>query len=134
MPKRRAHRDPKPAKSAAKARAKHGGARAGAGRKREKLPSDALELIGSPPTTGGARALREWNCRLIAVVAYLSIQGRITTELAASIRANAGALDRALPAEKPGAGLAGEADDDEDEDEDDGPELTTVSGGFLRVG
>ena len=109
------------ASSARKPRAKHGGARAGAGRKRDALPADVLERLGDPPED--ARGLRVWNARVLAEVQRLSMRGEIGTDLAASLRANAGAIDRALPPELP------RSDDDDDEDEDDdGPAMIEAGG------
>lgn len=110
-----------------------GGARAGAGRKREKLPADVIERLGPPPSTPDE--LRTWNAKLLAEVQYLSIRGLIATDLAASIRANAGALDRALPIAKGGSsgdGVDGFDGDDDDETEDNGPQLDAFEG--VRVG
>jgi hypothetical protein len=122
---------PAPAKRAAKPKAKHGGTRAGAGRKRDRLPQSVIDRLGAPGTT--PREIRIWNAKLLAEVQLLNMKGEISNDLAASIRANAGAIDRALPAERP----PGDEDDDEDED-GDGPEpvpvTATASDGGLRVG
>jgi hypothetical protein len=106
-----------------------GGKRAGAGRKRDRLPDEVVKRIGPPPA--GVAELRAWNARLLAEVQWLSINGEIGTELAASIRANGGAIDRALPPAPP----VKPDDQDEDEDEVDGPELVEVTfGDGLRGG
>lgn len=64
---------------------------------------------------------------------WLSVNGLIATDLAASIRANAGALDRALPTDPTGgAGNTGAAgDDDDDKEDDEGPSVEPFVG--LRV-
>ncbi len=131
----------KPAKSPSKKRAKpvskskRGGKRDGAGRPRDRLPEDVITRLGPPPQT--AKELRTWNARLLAEVQWLSLKGEIGTELAASIRANAGSLDRALP-ETPATPTSGSGDDDDDDDEEDGPELeanaATAPADGLRVG
>lgn len=117
---------------------KVGGAREGAGRPRSALPAEVIERLGPPPRPlpgkpVDARALREWNGRLLAEVQWLAIQGKILPGLAANIRANAGALDRALPADAP---PVAPGDDDLDDDEDKGPELESVGAddGALRIG
>lgn len=106
---------------------KHGGARAGSGRKRDKLPTKILEELGDPPDK--PTALRVWNARVLATVQLLNMRGEISNELASSLRANAGAIDRALPVERPDV-----LDDDTDDVDDDGPELEEASGdGGIRV-
>lgn len=73
--------------------------------------------------------LRVWNSRLLAEVQWLSVQGKISTELAASIRANSGAIDRSLPPAPPPRPV-----EDQDEEEDEGPELEEdASDGGLRI-
>ncbi len=123
-PKKRAKSAPKP----------RGGKREGAGRPRDRLPDEVITRLGPPPAT--PKELRTWNARLLAEVQWLSLKGEIGTELAASIRANAGSLDRALP-ETPVA-PSGSSDDEDDEEEDDGPELETNAASApadgLRVG
>lgn len=115
---------------------KRGGARPGAGRKPPKLPKEVLERLGPPPIAQGTKALREWNGKLLAEVQWLSLNGGISADLAASVRANAGSLDRALP-ELPRV----VDDDDDDDEEDEGGERVEVqvvapgaAGGELRVG
>lgn len=119
------------ARKPAKPKGGHGGARAGAGRPRDKLPAAVIKRLGAPPST--PNELRTWNAKLLAEVQWLSIKGEIGTELAATLRANAGSIDRALP---PAEAHDPDAFDDDDEDEDDdGPELTEGRGGApLRVG
>lgn len=132
----RAARPPKPPAAAAP---KRGGARAGAGRKREKLPADVLVKLGPPPIEGGTKAVREWNGKLLALLQWESLNGRVSADLAASIRANAGSLDRALP-ELPRSPVGGDDDEDADDDDGDGERVQVedatpgAAGGELRVG
>lgn len=110
----------------------HGGKRPGAGRPRSKLPEAVIEKLGPPPLD--AASLRTWNARLLAEVQWLSIRGEIATDLAASLRANAGAIERALPPAPRAAPL--EDAEDEDDDGETGPELEEdpSDGDGLRVG
>jgi hypothetical protein len=82
-------------KPAPKKKPGRGGARDGAGRPRDKLPPGVIKRLGPPPST--PNELRTWNAKLLAEVQWLSIKGEIGTELAATLRANAGSIDRALP-------------------------------------
>lgn len=130
-------RAPKKPQAPAAKRAKtsqngHGGARDGAGRPRDRLPDAVIAELGEPGET--PTAIRIWNARLLAKVQILSMKGEISVDLAASLRANAGAIDRALPVDR-----GPPTDDDDDEDDgDDGPELVSApaagSDGGLRVG
>ena len=121
-------RSPKRAKTAAR-KASHGGRRAGAGRKREKLPADVIARLGECPED--PNGIRVWNARLLGEVQILSMKGLIGTDLAASLRANAGAIDRALPPAK----LQADDEDEDDDEENDGPEpVETPSDGGIRVG
>ena len=126
MPKKRAPKAKPKAKP--KKRAQHGGARAGAGRKRDRLPVAVVARLGVVPTE--AVALDLWVRRVLAELLTLQMAGEVSTELAASIRATCGEIRRNLPdAPPPGD------EDEEDNDEDEGPELTEVpSDGFIRVG
>lgn len=113
----------------------HGGARSGAGRPRDKLPKQVVDRLGAPPEN--PVELRTWNARLLAEVQWLCIRGEIGSELAATLRANAGAIERALPPPPRDERRRDDGDDDDDQDEDDdGPELTEIAtnGGELRVG
>lgn len=121
---------PKPKKKSKPAKKHgHGGARSGAGKPRDKLPKVVIDRLGPPPKT--ANELRTWNAKLLAEVQWLSVQGLIGTELAATLRANAGSIDRALPVDPRPSDQ-----DDEDDLEDDGPALTkgVPGGGELRIG
>lgn len=107
----------------------------GAKRKRDRLPTEVLDRLGPPPAT--PNELRTWNAKLLAEVQWLSVHGQIGTELAASLRANAGAIDRALPpAPKPKP--VDDDFDDELEDDQQGAELEPDDGAGassgLRVG
>lgn len=55
-------------------RANSGGARAGAGRKQARLPSEVLARIGEVPTD--PLVLQEWYTRAISVVQWEVMQGR----------------------------------------------------------
>lgn len=102
---------------------RHGGHRAGAGRKREKLPDEVINRLGACPDK--PNAIRVWNARLLAEVQVLSMKGKIGVDLAASLRANAGAIERALP---PAPRPRDLDDDDPDDDEDTGPEPVESAG------
>lgn len=102
------------------------------GRPRDKLPADVIERLKALPRVT-PKEIRLWNATLLVEVQTLNLEGKISNELAASLRANAGSIDRALPAEPPPKPLD---DDDEDPDEDHGADLddTAAAGGGLRVG
>jgi hypothetical protein len=116
----------------AKARSEHGGKREGAGRPRDKLPTDVIARIGAPPAADKPAALRTWNAKVLAEIQWLTINGDLPHELAQQLRANAGALERALPDEER------EFEEDEDLDEErDGPDLSPIDDGdddLVRVG
>lgn len=98
------------------------------GRPRDRLSDEVIARLGPPPAT--PKELRTWNAKLLAEVQWLSLRGEIGTELAASLRANAGALDRALPAEP-----REPEDPAEDDEESVGPELSELAGDDeVRVG
>ena len=110
---------------------KHGGARAGAGRKRDRLPQEVIDRLGVMPTD--AVALDLWVRRVLAELVVLQMRGEVSVALAASIRATCGEIRRNLPAAPPPN--AGDDEDDDDDEEDEGPELEEVAGdGGFRVG
>ena len=101
----------------------HGGRRVGAGRKRDRLPKAVIDRLGACPSK--PHEIRVWNARLLAEVQILSMKGEIGVDLAASLRANAGAIERALPP----APRPRDLDDDDDlDDEDAGPEPVESAG------
>lgn len=91
------------------------------GRPRDRLPEEVITRLGPPPAT--PKDLRTWNAKLLAEVQWLSVRGEIGNELAASLRANAGALDRALPNEPTQS-----HDANDDDEESIGPELEAAAG------
>lgn len=97
------------------------------GRPRDRLPQEALDRLGPPPTGDEATAnsLRLWNASVLAEVLHLSLKGEVGAELAATARATATALDRALPSRAGGVPDAPNDSEDEDPEDDDpmGPEL-----------
>lgn len=106
---------------------KRGGARAGAGRKRDRLPQKVVDGLGAVPTD--AVALDLWVRRVLAELVVLVMTGEVSPELAASIRATCGEIRRNLPDAPP----PDDADEDDDED-DEGPALEEVAAdGALRV-
>jgi hypothetical protein len=91
----------------------------GRARKRDKLPADVLERLGPPPPPKETDALRLWNARMLAEVQWLVATGKITTQLAESLRAGAGAIGKSV-------GQRGDGDDeylDDLEDDHGGAEL-----------
>lgn len=82
------------------------------GRKRDKLPADVLAILDAMPrTTVGEIQL--WNARTLVEIQRLNMHGKISNDLAASLRAGAGSIDRALPRS------SGHGDQDDEEHEDD---------------
>lgn len=120
MPRAAKKQPTKRATSKARAKASRTNGAKG-GRKPDKLPAVVLKRIGQPPDD--AAGLRTWNAKLLAEIQWLAINGKIQPELAASIRANAGALERVLPPAPPPRPR-----DDDDDDPDDGE----VSGAELE--
>jgi hypothetical protein len=122
----------KPKKSP-RTKAKHGGARAGAGRPRDRIPATVLDRLGDVPTD--VRVLDTWLRRLLAEILVLQMKGEISVDLAASLRATCGEIRRGMPEAPPPS----EGDDD-DHDDSEGPELEDVkqpgdvAHGALRVG
>lgn len=106
-----------------------GGKRAGAGRKRDRLPQPVVDRLGAPPTT--PLELDTWVRRLLAELLVLQLTGEVSVDLAASIRASCGEIRRSLPSVpvKP----ASADDDDDDLEDDDGPELEDAEDDALRV-
>lgn len=67
------------------------------GRPRDRLPQATLDRLGEPPQNDPLR-LAAWTSQLLAEVAWLVARGEVHKELAASLRATCGAIDRAVPA------------------------------------
>ncbi len=106
-----------------------GGARVGAGRKRDRLPQVVVERLGLPPVEPAALEL--WARRVLAELLVLQITGEVSVDLAASIRASIGEIRRGLPSVP--AKPVSDDDDDDDLEEDDGPELEDADDDALRV-
>ncbi|MDQ3295085.1 MAG: hypothetical protein M3619_00685 [Myxococcota bacterium] len=122
-----AKRAPKKARAKSPAK-KHGGARAGAGRKRDRLPQAVVAKLGEVPED--ATGLDLWVRKALAELVVLVMTGEVSPELAASIRATCGEIRRNLP-DAPPVNLD---DQDDDDTEVEGPELEEVSAdGALRV-
>lgn len=84
----------------ARSRAKkngHGGKRAGAGRKQEKLPETLLKELGNPPEDPLEK--RQWWNRLLEVLQYGVLQGRPWLTMLREARANALAAAKLVPEE-----------------------------------
>ncbi len=95
---------------------KHGGARHGAGRKRDRVPPAVVARLGEIPKNDPVK-LDQWVRSTLAELVVLQMNGEVSVELAASIRATCGEIRRSMPdAPKP-------ADDDDGDDQVDGPEL-----------
>lgn len=101
-------------------------------RPRSVLPAELVEKLGRPPAT--PREIRIWNARILTEIQWLAMRGEIDVTLAASLRAGAGAIDRALPAEPPPPPRRYADDEPDDEEDRDGPELDDVASVGIRVG
>lgn len=76
---------------------KHGGARAGAGRKQEKLPDQLLAELGNPPED--ALQKTAWWNRLLEVLQYGVLMGKPWVTMLRDARANALVASKLVPEE-----------------------------------
>lgn len=121
----RKKRAPKKARAKSPAKKSHGGARDGAGRKRDRLPKKLIDAIGEVPTD--PRMFEDWRIKALAALFKAQAQGDVGSELAASLRATLGEMRRSTPAST-------DPDDEDEDDDNDGPELEEDGGdGSLRV-
>jgi hypothetical protein len=89
---------PPPARGGVAPRGKHGGARAGAGRKKGALPQESLDRLGAPPLADrDALARQRWWSRLIAELAWLRATGKIGPEVLSDIRGLGSTAARLVP-------------------------------------
>jgi len=75
---------------------KHGGARKGAGRKRDALPEESLERLGPPPMDSSLQTTRWWN-KMLAELGWLRARGLVKREIAGDLRALAATAGKLVP-------------------------------------
>jgi hypothetical protein len=74
----------------------HGGARKGAGRKKDALPEDVLADLGPPPLDSSLLTTRWWN-KLLALLGWLRARGLVGRELAGDLRSLAATAGKLVP-------------------------------------
>jgi hypothetical protein len=74
----------------------HGGARKGAGRKRNVLPVKVLQRVGSPPTTKPLELAR-WYSALLSELVHLFVTTGKYVEMLREVKGAAGAMGRVMP-------------------------------------
>lgn len=116
----------KPAARARRAAGKHGGRRAGAGRKQEKLPEDLLSELGNPPTDPLLKT--EWWNRLLEVLQYGVLKGKPWVTMLRDARANALVASKLVPEEIKARAAALLEADDRESNEDVSPRVTSREG------
>lgn len=75
----------------------HGGARAGAGRKQERLPKDLLDGLGEPPSDPLKKS--EWWGRLLEVLQYGVLKGESWTTMLRDAQRSAVVASKLVPEE-----------------------------------
>lgn len=116
MPDRRPKRSP----GARKGAGGHGGAREGAGRKREVLPADALDRIGPRPVREPLK-LASWYSELLAELVDQFVRtGRFVAALR-EVKGAAAAMGRVMPMEVLLAATRKLKADEDDLHEDEDP-------------
>jgi len=112
----------------------HGGARKGAGRKRNVLPADVLERIGAPPTTKPLQLAR-WYSALLSELVHLFVTTGKYVEMLREVKGAAGAMGRVMPMDVLLAAMRKLKDDEDelDEDEDAAEEVRDVDGASSRA-
>lgn len=109
-----------------------GGARVGAGRKRDRIPEKVVKALGAVPED--PKLLDTWVRRALGELVALQMRGEVSVDLAASIRTTLGLMHRAKGPTAPSGDDPDEPDDDDDDTEASGPDLTEVaSDGSLRI-
>lgn len=74
----------------------HGGARRGAGRKKDALPQESLDRLGEPPMDSSLQTTRWWN-KMLAELGWLRARGLVGRELAGDLRALAATAGKLVP-------------------------------------
>lgn len=115
-------------------RTSHGGARKGAGRKRDVLPPTVLKRIGPPPTTKPLQLAR-WYSALLAELVHLFVTTGTFVEMLREVKGAAGAMGRVMPMDVLLAAMRKLKDDEDelDEDEDAEEEVREVDGASARA-
>lgn len=114
----------------------HGGARKGAGRKRDVLPPEVLERVGTPPTTKPLQLAR-WYSALLSELVHLFVTTGKYVEMLREVKGAAGAMGRVMPMDVLLAAMRKLKDDedglDEDADADADEEVREVDGASARA-
>jgi hypothetical protein len=115
-------------------KAGHGGARKGAGRKRDVLPPDAVERVGARPINQPLKLAR-WYSELLAELVDQFVKTGRYVEMLREVKGAAGAMGRVMPMDVILAAANKLRDDDEELDEDADPdeEVRNVDGKSARA-
>ena len=107
----------------------HGGARAGAGRKRDVLPPDIAERLKPPPTDKPLKLAR-WYSAALSELLWLYLTTGKFVEMLRETKAAAAAMGRVMPLDiqLQAAKLVKNDDDDLQEDEDPDEEVRDAAG------
>jgi hypothetical protein len=102
----------------------HGGARAGAGRKQERLPEDLLKDLGEPPEDVLKKT--EWWNRLLEILQYGVLRGKPWVTMLRDARANAIAASKLVPEEIKARAAQILEEEDRETEADFVPRLTKI--------
>lgn len=108
---------------------KHGGARKGAGRKRDVLPPEIRDRIGTPPTDKPL-LLARWYSSTLSELLWLYLTTGKFVEMLREAKGAAGAMGRVMPLDiqLQAAKLVKNDDDELQEDEDPDEEVRDAPG------
>jgi hypothetical protein len=112
----------------------HGGARKGAGRKRDVLPTEIRERIGLPPTDKPLKLAR-WYSSALSELLWLYLTTGRYVEMLREAKGAAGAMGRVMPLDiqLQAAKLVKNDDDELHEDEDPDEEVRDPGVGHKAV-
>ncbi len=112
----------------------HGGARRGAGRKRDVLPPEVLERVGAPPTSKPLQLAR-WYSALLSELVHLFVTTGKYVEMLREVKAAAGAMGRVMPMDVLLAAMRKLKNDEDEleEDADADEEVREVDGASARA-
>jgi len=113
---------------------RHGGARKGAGRKRDVLPPAVLERVGAPPTTKPLQLAR-WYSALLSELVHLFVTTGKYAEMLREVKGAAGAMGRVMPMDVLLAAMRKLKDDEDEleEDADADEEVREIDGASSRA-